>query len=196
MKLELTEAVLRKAGWTDVPFLYELMLDGSLQGSFADRFLTARSHVALLRYLLRGVKSSRPLNGLDGLVEHARVTTLIFDTADRPLGFVRCGTWRSADGCFHAEILNCAVAASCRGAGIGGQMIRRYLERLPDDTEVTAHCTKYARAMQATLKRLHFKRQRAAGRLECYRMTAGASEPAERPPPRRADARRPSHFSS
>lgn len=158
--------VLCRAGLLDVPFVFDLTLEGSVAGSFSDQFLEVKKGpMKLLWMLLRDIvwKSWRiPSASLAGwfMVRHGQ----------KPIGFVHLySTGESgADSAF--ELALCAISPALRNQGYGTAMIRAIIARYPPGTTVTVHCRKYARAMQHILKRLGFLRNPRAGfPVEQYR---------------------------
>lgn len=156
----------RRAGLLDVPFVFDLMLEGSVAGSFSDQFLAVKTGARkLLWMLLRDIalKSWRtPRTPLAGwfVARHGQ----------QPIGFVHVYSTSESSAGSAIELALCAVSPALRNQGYGTAVIRALIARYPPGTTLTVHCTKYARAMQHILKRLGFLRNPRAGfPVEQYR---------------------------
>jgi hypothetical protein len=157
----------RRASLLDIPFLFDLYLDGSSSGSFTDKHLSGRGHMVLLYELFRSIVKSRVSPGSAG-EPRGLVRFVVYVQDGQETGFVRARDLRTPDGRTETTILTCAIARSLRGTGTGERMIRRFIDESPGTDRFVAHCNKYARAMQRCLKRLHFVRQPHHPPQECY----------------------------
>jgi len=143
----------RNAGLLDIPFIFDLIQDGSQMGSFSEKHMTAKGWGRMLRMLILDVLAPQRNIKHDGY----DVKLLIFTLNDEEVGFMKID--RFTDYCLY-EIAFCAIAQEHRKQKIGSQMIRMFIEDLPSDAAVIAYCTKYSRAMQHILKMLKFQRDK------------------------------------
>lgn len=142
-----------KASLLDIPFIFDLIQDGSQVGSFAAQYLTSNGWVRSLRMLILDVLAPHRN------IEHPgyAIKLLIFTLNNEEVGFMRI--FRFADrGIYGIDI--CAIAPAHRNQNIGSHMIRMFIEDLPSSAEIVTHCTKYSRAMQHVLKKLKFQRDK------------------------------------
>ena len=152
----------RKAGLLDIPFIFELIQEGSLNGFFNDYLMTSKGYIFTLVELYLDV-----LRPLRALLRKEDIKLLIFTLNDQDLGFIKIQFHFTGE----QEICLCAITPPLRNHNHGSQMIRMYLDTLPTGTVVIAYCTKYARAMQYVLKKLKFQRDKKSFPQECYRYT-------------------------
>jgi hypothetical protein len=152
----------------DIPFLFDLFLDGSSSGSFTDKHLSAMGHVTLLLRLMREIVWTPHLQALRSTSVRDQIRFLIFLSEGQEAGFVRSKNRLRSEGLSEVTILTCAITPSRRGVGIGTEMLRQFLELQPDADRVVVFCNKYARRMQRCLKRLRFVRQAHHPPMECY----------------------------
>lgn len=156
----------RRAGLLDVPFIFDLMMEGSVAGSFSDRFLAVKTGARkLLWMLLRNIalKSWRtPSTPLAGW--------FVVRSGQQSVGFIQIFSASEANVGSAIELALCAISPALRDQGYGTAVLRVIIASYPTGTTLTVHCTKYARAMQHILKRLGFIRNPRAGfGVEQYR---------------------------
>ncbi|MFC5475261.1 hypothetical protein [Paraherbaspirillum soli] len=161
----------RRANLLDLPFVFNLVYEGSREGSFSDRMLSATGYVYILRLLLSDVLSLphfiKPKTSDSQL--------FIFELNQEAIGFIQIISDQSKAGLPQKTISMCSIAHAYRDQQHGTQMIRMFMETVPDGTEVIGYCTKYARRMQSVFKKLKFKKDKATFyRLACYRFAKGA----------------------
>lgn len=152
----------RKAGLLDIPFIFELIQEGSLSGFFNEYLMTSKGYIFTLVELFQDV-----LYPLRRMLRKEDIKILIFTLNDQDIGFIKIQFHLSGE----QEICLCAMTPSHRNHKHGSQMIRMYLETLPTGAVVIAYCTKYARAMQHVLRNLGFQRDKNSFPSECYRFT-------------------------
>lgn len=144
----------RKAGLLDIPFIFDLVQDGSQIGAFAEKFMASKGWGLTLRMLIFGVLTPHRNIKLGG--DDTRF--LIFTLNNKEVGFMKIIS-RFTDRYIY-EISLCAVAQEYRNQNIGSQMIRMFIADLPSGAEVVACCTTYSRTMQHILKMLEFQREK------------------------------------
>jgi len=164
---------LRQACLLDAPFIFNLMMNGSEIGAFADRYMVGTGGFNLLLFILYGL--FRQINW--------RCTTgrqsewmLVFKS-ESLIGFMKVDNLDFFDE--KAEKLKLlalfAIAPRYRQQGHVTAVLKMFIDAQPDETKLIVHCTKYARAMQHILKKLRFTRNPKAGKnLEEYRFTKRA----------------------
>ena len=152
----------RKAGLLDIPFIFELIQEGSLNGVFNESLMTSKGYIFTLFELYLDV-----LRPLRIMVRKEDIKLLIFTLNDQSIGFIKIHFQFTGE----QEISLCSITPPHRNHKHGSQMISMYLETLPTGTVVIAYCTKYSRAMQQILKKLKFQRGKNSSLNECYRFT-------------------------
>ncbi len=150
------------AGLLDIPFIFDLVLDGSVAGSFSDRYLKRQGYLSILFLLLTSLRS------LSWIFRTKKRELLLFMRSDVPVGFIQIEWTNTKAGIPCCYVTTCAIAPVYRGNHYGRDMIELLIARAPVGTEIWAYCTKYARAMQRTLKNLHFVRRTAGHGLDAY----------------------------
>lgn len=167
------------AGFLDIPFIYDLIIRGSMDGSFTEAILSSKGYLAILFTLflslrlfgkLKFLRSRKPeqLNCISKEL-------LIFSDHDEPIGFLKIATYRDVNRNIIKLIDLCAIKYELRGQGYGKRMINQFLEMQPAGTEFWAYCNKYAKSMQHIFKAMHFRRTSVGNGLELYAL--GKSEP-------------------
>lgn len=143
----------RKAGLLDIPFIFDLIQNGSQIGSFTEEYLTSKGWVHSLRMLILDVLAPHRN------IEHGRydIKLLLFIINNKEVGFMRIDRFTDQD-IYGIDL--CAIAPENRNQKLGSQMIRMFIEDLPSGAEVVVYCTKFSRAMQHILKMLKFQRDK------------------------------------
>lgn len=150
------------AGLLDIPFIFDLVLEGSVSGSFSDSYLMRQGYLHILFLLLTS------LHSLSWICRGKKRELLIFRKSTIPVGFIQIESMTMKNGNACRYIMTCAIAPLYRGSRYGRDMVELLIARSPMGTEICAFCTKYARAMQHILKNLHFVRRTAGHGLESY----------------------------
>ena len=150
----------RKANLLDLPFIFNLLLDGSIEGCFTERFLTGAGAFDIFTFLFLHL-----LPVINRLGKFKRYKTLIFTRKQTDLGFLIINTLGSSQ-----VIEFCAIEHAHKGQKNGTLMIKLFVEFSPKNTEIVAYCTKFSRPMQHILKKLGFSRAKGfiGNHLECY----------------------------
>lgn len=145
---------IRKGGLLDIPLAYNLIYDGSIEGSFTDRNLTGKGQFKLffqlIKYLLSRLRFSNS--------KKAKKEFLVLEHEGKSIGFVILET--PDDGSNVIALLYVAISPAYRGRQFGTFMVTNLINMYPSDTEWQVACTKYARAMQHILKKLGFIRKK------------------------------------
>lgn len=144
----------RKASLLDVPFIFYLIAEGSVAGSFPAIYTTPKGWTNLFGLLMQDILRPRRFvkNGI------AEIKTLIFARGKEEIGFMQIGCM---DGGHIHVIKFCAIAYKHRNQNHGSQMIRMYIGNLPLSTELIAYCTKTNRTMHRLLERLGFRKEKS-----------------------------------
>lgn len=161
---------LRKASLLDIPFIFHLIQDGSLSGSFSDSNLTSKGYITVFRLLFLDILHSHRF------IKHKTddIRLLILTLNNENIGFIKI---TSPFTNLNVQIIDlCAIKPEHRNQKHGTQLIRMVIEDFPAETEIFALCTKYSRAMQRVFKNLKFRRDKKTNnfRLESYRFTKNA----------------------
>ena len=147
----------KKVGLFDVPFVFGLMLDGSLAGAFSDSYLRDAGHFKLFTLVL-GTVFVRPL----WMTRHpAREQTLLVCSKGLEVGFIQLDNTAGTSECPVSTIALFAIAKEHQNQGLATQALSILIATLPRHAILEAYCTKYARAMQHVLLKLHFTRNKA-----------------------------------
>lgn len=179
-----------KAGFLDIPIIYDLIVEGVDSGVF---FIDRPTGTGLMRLFLWLVHAVTLTKLPERLRKRSQVSLDVFYLDGETIGFVILTASREMP--LKINLSMCAILPQFRGLGHGTAMIRTLLGNLPKETTISAACAKSARSMQAVCKHLGFKRVgqlSAAGRenLQVYRYRTSV-----RPNNRSGDmaARKPAH---
>ena len=146
----------KKAGLLATPLIFSLMLEGSITGSFSDRYLQDAGHFSLFAWILRTlIQPPRWMRKRSGYVE-----TLLLRQGELDIGFIQLAYSTPASGEQVSTIDLIAIAKAHQNRGLGSGAVSALMATLPPNAVLVAHCTKYARAMQHVLTKLHFKRDK------------------------------------
>lgn len=160
------------AGVLDLPFIFDLVLDGSFAGSFSDTYLTRKGYAKILFLLITSLHVFR------WFFKSRRRELLLFVKHDVPVGFIQIESSIKPDGNPYCYIMTCAISPQFRGNRYGREMLMLLVDRCNAGTEVCAVCTKYARAMRRTLMGLHFVRKSVGLGLDAYTFNIPAADAA------------------
>lgn len=168
---------LQPAGLLDVPFIYELALQGCEEGAYCEAYLSPGGRVSLLARLLKtALLGGKGL--LRNLPESGRL--LLLSQGQRAAGFC----WLlPAPGLSAARIDMFSLASPYQCGGGGTAMLRALLQALPAEHILLAECTPYAAGMKRLLKRNGFRRDRQSRvqhgcvGLDVYRYQSPAAQP-------------------
>lgn len=150
------EVVFRRAGLLDIPSIYRLVQLGSVDGAYADRYLSGTGHILLLRQLL-GLCLSLWLS--DASIGSGLSPLAVLEHGDEFIGF----TWLQQvidNGHPLVSVLMFSVAPEHGGKGYGQALLGNILRRAPKGAVVRAECTRYANRMKSLLRRAGFIRRR------------------------------------
>ncbi len=156
----------RKASLLDIPFIFNLIQIGSLNGAFNEFLMTSKGYIFTLRELFLDV-----LRPLRIKLRTDDIKLLIFTLNNEDIGFIRIKSQFAGE--HTQEISLCSITPEHRNQKHGTQMIRMYIENLPIGTEVIAYCSIYSEVMQHTLKKLKFQKEEKnlPDTDDCYRFT-------------------------
>ena len=159
--------VLQNASVLDVPFIFELMMEGSQRGAFSDSFLSGTGSLQLFLIIFIGVLLRRAWPRRFGL----RASWLIVTIGKEALGFMRVVTLQQTAEQVHKEVSFFALDPRYRGKGHGKKVLQLFIRNLGEGSTVVAYCTKYSRPMQKILKAGGFTRNPKSGySVEEYRL--------------------------
>ena len=160
------------AGVLDLPFIFDLVLDGSSAGSFSDAYLTRKGYTKILFLLVTSLHVFR------WIFKSKRRELLLFVKHDVPIGFIQIESSIKPDGDLYCYVMTCAISPQFRGNRYGREMLSLLMARCGAGAEICAVCTKYARAMRRTLMGLHFVRKSVGLGLDAYTFITPAAEAA------------------
>ncbi|HWW07810.1 hypothetical protein [Collimonas sp.] len=168
----LTDTSIHDAGILDIPFIFDLVVRGSLDGSFTDSFLTSTGHIAIFLSLLASVRFFSKLQFLGPRNrKHGKDMDrelLVFTHQGEPIGFLQIKTAQEEDGSIVKLIDKCAIKYELRGQGHGTNMINLFVAMQPANTKLLAYCNKYAQSMQHIFRYMHFRRTTVGKGLNLY----------------------------
>ena len=162
---------LRPASIFDVPFIFNLMLEGAEEGALTEKFLGRGGPQRLFWYVFTRVLLENWLFKQPPLIGSWLVVTR---ATGEDLGFLNTTTSTDCHQDWHLNLL--FIAPKYRNNGIGTTVIREFITHVPDGVSVQVSSTKYARAMQHILKRNGFHRKhivRQGQSLEQYTFING-----------------------
>ena len=169
-----------RASILDTPLIFELMMNGSENGAFADRYMAGTGGVKLLLFIMLGII------GLEKFPNKEKINSrwIIISNSKNPIGFMNSRTINSSDKNSENLIAIYAISPRYRNLGHGKAALKLFIQNQPDNTTIIVHCTKYARAMQHILKKLRFQRNPKSGNpTEEYSLT---TPPSNQLPPSKA----------
>ena len=142
----------RDASLLDVPFIFDLMMDGAMNGSFSDAFIERKGSPQLLWAIFTGIISQKFLSKSSPMQFRWQ---LVLDITGNEVGFLKTSI-HTLEAVCHLELL--AIVQKRRNLGIGTSVVRDITSKLPNQAQLRVHCTKFSRAMQHILKRNDFSR--------------------------------------
>jgi hypothetical protein len=157
--------VVHKASLLDIPFIFELLLEGAFIGSFSSSFMLPNGSVKLLFFSFKlwlnqfgwGRKSFHPK------------TLLMFTKDKKDVGFVYLESVIFGGQKTNYLILSImSISKSFRSKKIGTNFIENLYQCIPPGSVIAVSCTKYSVVMQKILRKLKFKvsKNRAVGLVE------------------------------
>lgn len=153
------ELVFEKAGFLDIPFIFQLLLEGGIAGSFSDRYLIGAGHFKLFMRITDLVAPWPRWLTWKRTVPRAPALQIVRD-GDDDVALVQIAFNTTAFGDPHATLVMLAVAQKQKNKRYGTQIVQALVRDLPELGMMDVYCTKYARAMHRILYNLHFKRDR------------------------------------
>ncbi|WP_394756644.1 GNAT family N-acetyltransferase [Rhodoferax sp.] len=150
-----------KASLLDVPFIFDLMMNGCELGAFSDRYMKGTGGIRLFWFILRGIftQSSSARSIAD------RSNWYIFSMKRKEIGFMYIETSQATNGTAVRHVALFGIHPRYRSQGHGTAVLKLFIVAQPTGTSILVHCTKFARAMQHVLKRLRFIRNPKSGYL-------------------------------
>lgn len=166
-----------KASVLDIPYIFGLLQEGSLIGSFSNSLMTSAGYRWTLKTLFIAVVPL--LQRFSRNTE--KINTFIFCLNNDDIGFIAITLPTNNENVQIIEL--CAIDPAFRNQDHGARMLHKYLESLPNGTEVITHCTKYSRAMQHILIKKKFRRDKRSFPLETFRLVKGENTNLPNTPP-------------
>lgn len=152
--LDEVDFTLRTASIFDVPFIFNLILEGAEEGVVTEKFLEMKGPQRLLWTVISGVLLQTRLFKQPPFLANWYVVTR---TNGEDLGFLKTTTSTDCHQNWHLDLL--FIAPKYRNNGIGTAVIREFITHAPNGVCVVVNCTKYARVMQHVLKKSGFHRK-------------------------------------
>lgn len=155
MNNKLVKLTYSNASLLDVPFIFDLMMDGAMSGNFSNAFIKRQGSAQLFWFIFTGIISQKLLSKSSPVQFRWQ---LVLDITGKEVGFLKTVIYSSVE--HHLELL--AIAQKSRNLGLGTSVVRDIASKLPNEAHLHVHCTKFSRAMQHILKRNNFARTHRA----------------------------------
>ncbi len=157
----------RRATWLDIPYVFELLMEGSVSGSFSDRFLLRKGWGQLFFFTLCLFFNSRLWWRKSAGKQRM---WLIYD-GEEQIGFYHLVSSRTHTAQKELLINLICVSKQYRNRRVASRIIQRLIDHQAEEAVLVAYCTKYARAMQRVLTKLKFERDKIAHVRELTRFS-------------------------
>ena len=161
------EYVWVEASLLDIPFIFDLMMNGSELGAFSDSFMKGTGGFHLFWSIGRSIfaQSRSPKPFAKSADWH------LISLKTKQLGFMKVETSYAPDGHAIKYIALFALDPKYRKQGHGTSVLKSFVDLQPKGTTMFVCCTKYAKAMQQVCKKLRFIRNaKARYGFEEYRL--------------------------
>lgn len=144
----------RKASLLDLPFVFELLLEGAFFGAFSEAFMLPTGTIRLL-YLVFKLW----FNHFNIFRKNFHPVALLMLVKDKKeMGFVYLEEMMVREKANKHLVLSLmSVMKSYRNQKIGTKVVGRIFDAMPVGTTMVAACTKYSSVMQKILRKLKFK---------------------------------------
>lgn len=146
----------------DIPFIFDLIVRGSMDGSFAGSLISSSGYVTILASLFASLHFFSKLKFFTWRsfkqTRRAYKELLTFSDQSEPIGFLQITTYPDVNGRTYKVIDICAVKYELRRHGYGKHMISLFLDTQPANIQFLAYCNSYAKNMQRILRQLQFTR--------------------------------------
>jgi hypothetical protein len=146
--LEQNSARFCKAGLLDLPFIFNQIMDGSVEGVYSDLLLARGGNVHLFKLLFVNLLPFGRLLGKRKIYDF-----MMFSNGSDEIGFA--GMHTDSKG---ARVIGFfGIDMQFRGKRNGALMLRTLIESYPANTRIEAYTTKYAAGMQRLLSQAGFR---------------------------------------
>lgn len=149
---------LRRARLLDVPFIFNLIQDGSSSGVFSNEYLTPKGCATLFKSLI--CDNAFILNPTKIPISFQQKSSiyLLIENDQDTLGFVQLGSDSICPNKIFIEKFS--IAPKFRKQGYGRKMLQSIVELLRTRYSLIAYCTPQAKVMKHLLKTTRFERQK------------------------------------
>ena len=150
------ELQFRKANFLDIPLIFNLFLEGSIDGAFAERYLVGAGHLKLLMWIVKALCKSprRPRTN----TAHTQLHVLHRGAQD--LGFAQIQHSMELDGGTTVTLTLLAIAKEHQNQRFGTWAVATIIREMPAGALLEVYCTKYSRSMQRLLHTQRFTRDK------------------------------------
>ena len=150
------ELKFRKANVLDIPLIFNLFLEGSVDGAFADRYLIATGPLKLFLWVVNAV-----FHWPDCLRKNTpRAQLHVIHKGEQDVGFAQLTHGTAPDGGATLTLALLAVAKDHQNQKFGTWAVATIIREMPASTILEVYCTKYSRAMQRLLHKQQFARDK------------------------------------
>lgn len=150
------ELQFRGANFLDIPLIFNLFLEGSVDGAFTDRYLSGAGYFKLFTWVINAV-----FEPLGWLRKHTSRTELrVIHRGSQDVGFVQLQHGTAPDGGAMLTLALLAVAKAAQNQQFGSWAVASIIREMPARTLLEVYCTKYSRAMQHVLHKQQFTRNK------------------------------------
>ena len=150
------ELKFRKANFLDIPLIFNLFLEGSVDGAFADRYLMATGPLKLFVWVANAI-----FHLPDWLRKSTPCAQLhVIHNGEQEVGFAQLKHGTALDGGATLTLALLAVAKDHQNQKFGTWAIATIIREMPASTILEVYCTKYSRVMQRLLHKQQFARDK------------------------------------
>lgn len=156
MAINAHELQFRKANILDIPLIFNLLLEGGIDGAFTDRYFSGAGHFNLFTWI---VKAVLPLPGwLRKKIPHTELR--VMHKGEHDVGFAQLQHGTAQDGGTTLTLALLAVAKDHQKQQFGTWAVMTIIRDMHESTVLEVYCTKYSRGMQHLLRKQQFARDK------------------------------------
>lgn len=149
-----TDVGVRKASLLDLPFVFELLLEGAFFGSFSEAFMLPTGTFRLLYMVFKLWFNQYTLFRKN----YHPAALLMLIKGKKEIGFLYLEEIMVREKSNKHLVLSLmSVMKSYRNQKIGTKVVGRIFDSMPVGATMVAGCTKYSSVMQKILRKLKFK---------------------------------------
>lgn len=151
------EIKFRKANFLDIPLIFNLILEGCINGAFTDSYLCAAGHFTLFAWVAKSVFPSPSWLNKNS----CRTQLRVMHKGAQDVGFVQLQHDTAPDGTAKFKLALIAVAKDHQNQQFGTWALKTIIREMPASALLEVYCTKYSRVMHRLLRKQRFSRDEA-----------------------------------